>query len=135
MLLPWIPACLLILLRAHPREALMLGRLSGGAQVAMITILAIAGLSQFSALYGLELIHSIFGPAPGCPSIPTDPVNQAEYYFHCMRYYVWEPRMPLGRLLAAGLQPPATPFALAYLVALLGWYRIAAGRPSTASPT
>ena len=58
------------------------------------------------------------------PSIPTDPVNQAQYYFHCVRYYVWEPRMPLGRLLAAGLQPPATPFALAYLLALLGWWRV-----------
>ena len=124
LLLPWIPACLLILLRAHPSEALVLGRLRMGAHVVIVTILAIAGLSQFSALYGLELIHSIFGSAPGCPSIPTDPVNQAEYDFHCMRYYVWEPRMPLGRLLASGLQPPATPFAVAYLLALLGWWRV-----------
>ena len=124
LLLPWIPACLLILLRAHPSEALVLGRLRMGAHVAIVMILALAGLSQFSALYGLELIHSIFGLAPGCPSIPTDPVNQAEYYFHCMRYYVWEPRIPLGRLLASGLQPPATPFALAYLLALLGWWRV-----------
>ena len=110
----------------YPSEALALSRLSVGALVPILLILAIAGLSQFSALYGLELIHSIFGPAPGCPSIPTDPVNEAGYYFHCMRYYVWEPRIPLGRLLAAGLAPPATLFALAYLVALLGWYRIAA---------
>jgi len=124
LLLPWIPACLLILLRVYPSEVLALSRLSTGAHVAMVMVLAVAGLSQFSALYGLELIHSIFGPAPGCPSIPTDPVNQAEYYFHCMRYYVWEPRMPLGRLLASGLQPPATPFALAYLLALLGWWRV-----------
>ena len=77
LLLPWIPACLLILLRAHPSEALVRAA-ENGRHAVIVTILAIAGLSQFSALYGLELIHSIFGSAPGCPSIPTDPVNQAD---------------------------------------------------------
>ena len=48
------------------------------------------------------------------------------------QHNVWEPRIPLGQLLAAGLKPPATPFALAYLIALLGWYRIAAARAHTA---
>ena len=131
LLLPWIPACLMILLRAYPKETLVLGQLGGAARAAIFAVIAIAGLSQFSALYGLEVIQRIFGPAPGCPSIPTDPANQAQYYFHCMRYYVWEPRIPLGRLFGAALQPPATPFALAYLVALLGWYRIAASQRRT----
>jgi hypothetical protein len=133
LILPWIPACLLILLRAHPTEALVLGRMRLGVRVAVFALLAVAGLSQFSALYGLEVIQNIFGPAPGCPSIPTDPGREPFYYFSCMRVYVWEPRIPLGRLFTAGLWPPATPFALAYMVALLGWYRMATTRRGAAA--
>jgi hypothetical protein len=120
LLLPWIPACLLILLRG-------LGASSGGRPWALpvralaAAAAAAAGLLHFGATVTLEPLQAVFGPAPGCPTLPSDPVRQADYYFHCMGYYLWDPRIPLARLFEASIRPPGTVFGLAYLLAAGAW--------------
>jgi hypothetical protein len=127
LLLPWVPGCLILLLRAHgvswaARSAALPGRV-----LAVVAAVA-AGFPHFGAMFTLGPLQAIFGPAPGCPTLPSDPVRQADYYFHCMGYYIWEPRIPVGDLFEAGLRPPDTAFGLAYMLAVGGWAWIALDR-------
>jgi hypothetical protein len=91
-----------------------------------------AGLAHVGATATLEPLQAVFGPAPGCPTLPSDPVRQADYYFHCMQYYIWQPRISFAQLFEAAIRPPGTVFGLAYLLAVGVWTWMAVSRPPAA---
>jgi hypothetical protein len=121
LLLPWLPACVLILLTAYSKECADWFELRGPLPWVLMGLICVAGLLQFSSLTGYSVVHGIFGPAPGCPVIPTKPEQDPLYYFHCMRTYVWDPRIRVDQLVLSALSSEAAPFTVAYLIALWSW--------------
>jgi hypothetical protein len=134
LLLPWVPGCLLILLKAYPEECEEVLDLRGPVAWGCLGLVILAGFTQFSSLTGYSVIYSVFGPAPGCPSVPMKPEQDPLYYFHCMRTYVWEARIPLRQLFASSLKPGVSGFSVAYIAALAAAGVTAFGVPLLISP-
>jgi hypothetical protein len=121
LMLPWIPAVLLILMRSYPGEVEAPFRALSSWLLLIGVVLA--GFEQWSALTGYSVVHEIFKAAPGCPVIPAAPESDPAYYFNCMKTYVWEPRIPFGKLFSSAYEGDSAFFSMTYLlgVGLLGW--------------
>ena len=95
LLLPWLPAMLLIVLTAYPgvfsRPLAHLGRARPAIWWLTSAAVMLPALIQFGAhLHPVELIQRLFLPVPGCAEPPVF-LEAPEAYYRCMGSYLWTP--------------------------------------------
>ncbi|HEX8143156.1 MAG TPA: hypothetical protein VF553_11215 [Pyrinomonadaceae bacterium] len=121
LLLPWIPAMLLLLFSFYAAqfEALLRALLGGTYRFAFTcAAFVLASVPQFAILFRHQVLGGIFGPSPDCPRSPIIQESVA-YYYHCMHTYIWPRRFVFPELFSVALRGAGSRSAIFYILMLV----------------
>jgi hypothetical protein len=121
LLLPWIPAMLLVLLYFYSAQltSILTALLKSRSRfVLTCAAFVLTAVPQFAVLFRPQVIGNIFAPSPECPRTPVIQ-ESVEYYYHCMHTYIWPRRWVFPELFAAAFKGPASRFTIFYILMLI----------------
>lgn len=121
LLLPWIPAVLLVLLYFYAAQfTSILTALFGGTYRFALTCAAfvLTAIPQFAILFRHQILGGIFGPNPDCPRSPIIQ-ESVQYYYHCMHTYIWPRRLIFPELYAVAFRGDGARSTVFYVLMLV----------------
>jgi hypothetical protein len=127
LLLPWIPACLLIVLYYYTAEIeRTVVRLVSDAKRSKFFLAAFAWVSipSFMILHRKQVLWRIFESTPECPT-PAVIQENAAYYYQCMNSILWPKSLALLEFYRVLVRPELLIMTGIYCLALMRiWSRI-----------
>jgi hypothetical protein len=115
LLLPWLPAVLVLFLIAVPDLSKTIGRTlfsSRRRSIVSSLLLLVISFPQFAFLYAGEYVKGILVGPPGCET--ANILTDVAHYYRCIHHVLWHNFFSFRELILPAIRPPATVFAIAY---------------------